>query len=74
MHWTEAGGGLEAGESSVVTLVQGLYGHTDKKDGWYVHDRSVEVEALLSEMVRLESSMQARKEAEFLFIDPKAEL
>ena len=74
VEWTEAGGGLEAGEKGTCILKPDMYGHIDKKDGWFVHEPDSEAMELAGSLSRLEESIAARKEAEFLFIDPKAEL
>ena len=51
-----------------------MYGHIDKKGGWFAHEPDLEAMGLANSPSRLEESIAARKEAEFLFIDPKAEL
>ena len=74
MEWTEAGGGLDAGDESEVVLEPELYGVLDRKDGWYVHAPNPEVLALASQLSAVQQLMQMAMEKDILCMDPKSEL
>ena len=74
VEWTEAGGGLEAGEKDDPVSDPDLYGQLKGVDGWYVHAPDPEVEARANQLSAVEQLMQMSMEKDILCMDPKSEL
>ena len=74
VEWTEAGGGLEAGDKDEEVLEAELYGQMKEKDGWYVHAPDPELEALAQQLTAVQQLMQIAIEKDILCMDPKSEL